>query len=147
MEEFTGYFEKMPWVAQKIDAESAEKKNTLATNLKISKIPVLVVLDVKTGNFISDMARTDVATAGKDSEKQAEVVAKWKATKPVPFEEAELTGGAGPLTFATIMYSILKNPVFIFGLMFGFKKLLKLFAAYQRKKAVEAGDDGGAGEL
>jgi len=147
MEEFTGYFEKMPWVAQPVDTKSAEKKNEMATALKVSRIPVLIVLDVKTGKFVNDMARTDVAAAGSDKEKQAEIVAKWKATEPVPLEEANLTGGVGPLTFGSILYSLLKNPVFIFALMYGAKKMLKLFSAYQSKKALEADEGDGGAEL
>lgn len=148
MEEFKGYFDKMPWVAQPVDAKSAAKKNEMAEALKITRIPVLVVLDVKTGNFVSDIARTDVANAGSDEEKQKEVVAAWKATEPVPLAEAPLTGGAGPLTLGSMAYTLLKNPVFVFALMYGFKYLLRLYAGYQRKKALENGEaDGTDGEL
>jgi hypothetical protein len=147
MEEFTGYFDKMPWVAQPVDAKSAVKKQEMAQALKIESIPVLVVLDVKTGHFVTDMARTEVATAGKDEEKQKEVIAKWKATPPVPFEEAAITGGMGPFTFGSIIYTLLKNPVAIFAIMYGLKKLLRFLSAYQRKRALESGEGDGGGEL
>ena len=149
MEEFNGYFAKMPWVAQPVDAESAVKKSEMAQALKVTRIPVLVVMDVKTGKFVSDSARTDVATAGTDKEKQAQVVAGWREIQPVPLEEANLTGGVGPMTIGSFFYTLLKNPVFIFALMYGIKKLLKILAA--KNKAVQGGGeadgDAGGGEL
>ena len=149
MEEFNGYFAKMPWVAQPVDAESARKKTEIAQALKIESIPVLIVLDVKTGKFVKDTARTDVAEAGTDVEKQKEVVEKWKAMEAVPLEEAELTGGGGPMTMSGFFYTLLKNPAFIMAVLYGFKKLMKMWAAYQQKQALESGegDVGGGGEL
>lgn len=143
MEEFKEYFAKMPWVAQCVDTESAQKKNEIAQALKIQSIPVLIVLDPKTGNYITDQARTDVAEAGSDVEKQKEIVAKWKSIEPVPLEEAELTGGGGPMTLSGFFYTLLKNPMFVFGIFYGIKKLIRM---YQAKQALENGEgDGGAG--
>lgn len=138
----------MPWVAQPVDAASAEKKQELAEALQIKSIPILVVLDAKTGKYVTDMGRVNVADAGSDKEKQTQVVADWKAIEPVSFEDAVITGGMGPMTFGSIVYNILKNPVAIFALMYGFKKLLRLWAAYQRKKALDSGgEDDAGGEL
>lgn len=148
MDEFNGYFAKMPWVAQPVDAESAQKKTEIAQALKIQSIPCLIVLDAKTGKFVKDTARIDVAEAGTDKEKQKEVLEKWKAIEAVPLDEAEFSGGGGPMTMSGFFYTLLKNPAFIMAVLYGVKYLMKMWVKYQQKKTLESGEgDVGSGEL
>ena len=51
-EEFHTEFEKMPWLAMDGDQEGTVLKHALATNLKAYNIPTLVILNLKTGNFV-----------------------------------------------------------------------------------------------
>ena len=83
----------MPWTALPMLGSSAVKQK-LADSLQIRGIPALVVLDAKTGHFISDTARSDVSNAHKDDEKSKELIEKWKNTEAVPIEEAQLSGSS-----------------------------------------------------
>lgn len=138
-EEFAGYFGKMPWVAQPIDLTSALLKQELATKCKVKGVPALIVLETKTGNFVTDMAREQV-TSAMASKTTENVVEEWKQTKAVPFEEAIMTGGKGPVDLFGIVQMMLKNPMAIFALVYVIKKVVKWLGAIMGKK-------GGHGEL
>lgn len=121
---FKEYFGKMPWTSLPMIGSSEVKQN-LATSLKISGIPSLVVLDAKTGRFISDDAKSDVSSAHKDDEKSKELIQKWKNTEAVPIEEAQLSGTGPDGMVMKVIKTILTNPTYIIGLIFFAKKLMK----------------------
>jgi nucleoredoxin len=142
VEEFNGYFGNMPWVAQPIDTTSALLKQELSNKCKVRGIPALIVLETKTGKFITDMARNQVMSA-VESKTTAKLVEEWKQTKAVPFEEAIITGGRDqglPTNFVGFLGMMLRNPMTIVVVVFIVKKVLKYLAAYTGKK-------GGHGEL
>lgn len=84
----------MPWKSLPVFGSAAIKQK-LADSLKISGIPTLVVLDAKTGHFISDTAKYDVESAVGNDEKSKSLIETWKKAEAVPFEEAKLSG-TGP---------------------------------------------------
>ena len=110
----------MPWKSLPATGTAATK-NKLAQACHITGIPALIVLDRKTGNFITDTARTDVEgwkQAGGGSKEAAEqVVAKWKNVESVPLADAKLGGGSSGGVMKIVMM-ITKNPAFIFGLIY-----------------------------
>ena len=133
MKEFNEYFGKMPWVAQPVDAESAQIKNTMAQSLKIAGIPALIIMDVKTGNFITDMARVEVMQAGTDTAKRLEVLNGWKKAEAVPISEATLTGGKGPFSYWDLFLSVLRNPAVLIAFLYFGKKVIKALVEYGKE--------------
>ena len=65
-------------------------KQDLAVTLNIQGLPTLVVMDVKSGKFVTDNARNEVDRAG-DSAKCLDLIKKWKETEAVPIEEANFS--------------------------------------------------------
>ena len=92
---FDEYFGKMPWLS--LPTQTMEIKQELATQLRISGLPTLVVLNAK-GNFVTDRAREEVSLAAKNEEKEKSLVSKWKSTEAVPISEAPLSGSGPPGT-------------------------------------------------
>ena len=106
----------MPWLSlPEGEGSASATKNKLAQALQIRGIPTLIVLDVKTGKFVTATARDDVTRVGGDAEKGLQVIQAWKAIDTIPIEEANLEAG-GPSGIMAIIYYILKNPIYIFGL-------------------------------
>ena len=92
---FKGYYGQMPWKSI-LMLDTAHIKQKLANDLKISGIPALIVLDPKTGSFVTDLARDQVMSAAGNKEKCDELIKTWKSTEAVPISEAQLSGsGAG----------------------------------------------------
>ena len=143
VEAFNEYYATMPWLAIPTDIGAAQLKNRLAQQLNISSIPTLVVLECKTGKFVSDNARNHVMNIAGDDEKAVAVVKAWKAIEPVNLEDAVSTREE-PRTLAgsimTWFMFILKNPVYIFGLLY----LYKTYVKNTSLKAIFSG--GGAGD-
>lgn len=109
----------MPWLSlpEGPGASSSEIKNNLSKTLQIQGIPTLIVLDVKTGKFVTASARDDVSKAGGSTvEACLATIEAWKSIDPVPIEEANLSQGGGPSGLMGIIFYILKNPIYIFGL-------------------------------
>lgn len=119
--EFEGYFAKMPWKSLPADG-TASIKNRLAQACHITGIPALIVLDRKTGDFITDAGRDDVGGWKEQGARDAavQVVEKWKSAESVPLSEAKFSGGASGGLMGMVM-TILKNPAFIFGMIYIFK--------------------------
>jgi nucleoredoxin len=115
--DFEGYFGKMPWLSLP-PADSAPIKSALAQQLKITGIPALIVLDVATGNFVTDQARTDVDGWKSKGGDATAVVAAWKAVEAVPIAEARLGAGGGAGGLRGLLMTVLKNPAFIFGFLY-----------------------------
>ena len=136
-EEFAGYFGSMPWVAHPIDKASALLKQEFANKVRIKGIPTLIVLETKTGNFITDVARDQVTNAmqGKTSRTSSDLIENWKQTEAVSLDEAQLmlTGGRGPMTVMGFFALLLKNPMYVIALVYFAKKLFLFLAAMGKK--------------
>jgi hypothetical protein len=80
----------MPWVAIDGDDTGVKHKHALATNLKTYRLPTLVILNVKTGTFVTDQARKEVMETEGDVEKSKALIASWKERTPVPIGQASM---------------------------------------------------------
>lgn len=99
--EFEEIFVKMPWLAVEC-FDNPHYKTVLTTKLHANSIPTLVVLDAKTGHFITNEACQAVTSALMDKdhnsgkkahERVVELLQKWKASKAIPIEEAMVNEG------------------------------------------------------
>eukprot|EP00978_Attheya_sp_CCMP212_P003220 scaffold6612_cov44-Attheya_sp.AAC.5 len=126
---FADYFAKMPWLAVPYDAASNTRKQKLATFFQISGIPALIVLDAKTGHYITDGGRDQVTRAGTDTEKYKEIVQQWRDTEAVPYDQATFGKEKPPFGIGTIVSFFMRNPLYIFALLFMVKRGLKTLAA------------------
>lgn len=127
IDDFKAYYGKMPWLAVPSDEGAAAIKNGLAEKLKITGIPTLVVLDKK-GNFVTDLAREPVTAAAADKTKSMALCKEWKEAESVPLAQAKL-GQSGKSFFAGgfmgIVMAILKNPMYIFGMIYIVKWVMR----------------------
>lgn len=113
---FHEYFATMPWVAFDADIESVKIKHSLATALKAYRLPALVVLDVKSGHFVTDNGRSDIMETGGDVAKGKELISSWKSREAVPIGKASLSASSieSVLSFLTF---VRKNPAYVVALM------------------------------
>ena len=110
----------MPWYA--VPHASSGVKNMLASDFRIRGIPSVIVLEGKTGNFITDKGRADIMNVGgKDKEKVKAVIEGWKAVEAVPVEHAKFSEGTG---LFEILASIMRSPVFLFFLYYVFRQFM-----------------------
>ena len=114
LSEFQEYYGTMPWLSlPEGSSPTSQIKTTLSQKLQIRGIPTLVVLDAKTGKFVTNSGREDVMKAQKSP---LVAVEKWKAIDSVPIEEAIMQqGGQGGGIMSLFTY-ILKNPISIFAM-------------------------------
>jgi len=129
----------MPWHAMFPSYTSSEDRNRqgrLSDMFKIQGIPSVVVLDAKTGNFITDNARAEVMQAGSDASLQKELVQSWLSKEAVPIDQAPFgsDGGSDNLIVRAIKY-ILTKPTYMLGIYVIVKKILRYLE--------EKGEDGG----
>jgi nucleoredoxin len=124
LEEFETYYSTMPWLAIGIDG--VQIKKNLAKKLQITGIPALIVLDVKTGYFITNNARNEVQGSAGNLSKYNEVVTGWKSKEPVPIEQGLQSPGL--FTLQGIFMALLKNPMYIFGTLYIIKWLIRQFS-------------------
>lgn len=127
---FQKHYEQMPWLA--LPFESTEIKEKLSDTFQTSGIPSALVLDCKTGNFITDDARNRVGKAAKGMRGLAlELVDSWKSMESVPIEEAaakiKKDNHQHPVV-AFIMF-FLRHPMSIIGLVYLYKYLSKKYAS------------------
>lgn len=116
----------MPWLAIPLQPGSADIKNNLAQTLGIQGLPTLVVLDAKTGEFITADARGHVEDAGGDADKAKLAIDMWKAMPRNPLSDAsKLMPAMGGNPIMKIIMFFAKNPVYVFGLMYLYKYLTK----------------------
>lgn len=141
----------MPWLA--IPADGTAIKNSLAQTFQLSSIPTSLVLDCKTGGYITDDARNTVAEVANGTKEQGlKLIANWNQMESVPVEEAGAKRKAElpkqhPL-LAVVMY-IAKNPMYIFGLIYIYKYLKKTYfpsAMMMEEEPEEAMPDQAANE-
>ena len=129
VDDFDSYYGKMPWLSIPLVEGSAKIKNNLSQTLRIAGIPTLVVLDAKTGEFITGLAREDVTAAGGNKTKARELVDKWNQIERVALAEANL-GGGGQWGVMGILMFFAKNPMYIFGLLYIAKWATRQWAFY-----------------
>lgn len=121
--EFDAYYGKMPWLA--VPPAATEIRSKLASALQIQGIPTLVVLDAATGQFVSNDARAEVQRAAGSAAKAKEVIATWKATPPVPFEEGLQQPNDPVSLLKRFVTMLLRNPLYMFALLYFGKKALR----------------------
>mmetsp|Transcript_19921 Transcript_19921/g.28808 ORF Transcript_19921/g.28808 Transcript_19921/m.28808 type:complete len:149 (-) Transcript_19921:281-727(-) len=123
----------MPWLAIPATEGSAAIKNNLANTLQITGIPTIIVLDAKTGNYITDKAREEVMASSSSSDGDAKakglnLVETWKKIESVPIEEAAAKRAESvpkrSMLMSLVMH-IAKNPIWIFGLIYIYKRFMK----------------------
>eukprot|EP00536_Pseudo-nitzschia_multiseries_P003623 jgi/Psemu1/323095/estExt_fgenesh1_pg.C_560060 len=140
MEEFQGYYQKMPWLAIPPTEGSASIKQNLSNTLGVTAIPSIAIIDAKTGEIVAGgEARDDIIRAGGDGAQIAATVQKWKDAERYPLSEGPRlmdagSGGRHPL-FKFLSF-LAKNPMIIFGLIY--------FYQWMQRKMIEMGydDDG-----
>jgi nucleoredoxin len=141
VEEFEAYYEKMPWLA--VPAEgTAGIKNALAQKLNISAIPTLIVLQAKTGKFITNNGRNEVTNANNVKEKAEELIETWKKTEAVPLEEASALQER-PGIFYKIVQTFLQKPWYLIGLFYIVKGVIRKYNKYMEDHAGDEGEGGG----
>ena len=125
--EFEAYYEKMPWLSIPTEEGSAAIKNNLTQQLGLQGIPTLVVVDAKTGEFISAKGREDVTqVGGGDNLAGQELIAKWKNMERRPFSEGAKAMGQQNPVMAILMWFV-KNPMAIFAILYFYKYLKRRF--------------------
>mmetsp|Transcript_21386 Transcript_21386/g.52642 ORF Transcript_21386/g.52642 Transcript_21386/m.52642 type:complete len:225 (-) Transcript_21386:53-727(-) len=118
---FEDYYKTMPWLAVPGEKGSAAIKQRLANTFGIMGIPALMIMDAKTGQFISGSGREDVSNANNDTAKGKAVIEQWKSAERKPLSEAAgAVGGSGGLLMSILMY-FARNPMFLFGLLYLYK--------------------------
>ena len=135
---FNEYFGKMPWLSMVpgyTSTENRDRQSKLANQFKIQGIPSVIVLDAKTGNFISDNGRNEVMQASSSDETKKALVQNWLSKEAVPIDQAVLGGGAGesqnPLVRIFLFFA--RKPVYMFAALY----ILKRFLLYLEKLGKE----------
>ncbi|KAL7472138.1 hypothetical protein ACHAXS_012494 [Conticribra weissflogii] len=142
---FNGYFEKMPWLALipgYSSQEARDRQAKLADMFQIRGIPSVIILDAKTGYFITDNARMEVMQATNESARTA-LLQSWLEKEAVPIERAVLGtggGGEGNLLYQIIMF-FMRRPAYMLGLYYFGKRFLK----YLERLGSEDDDADGVG--
>jgi nucleoredoxin len=129
IESFDEYYGNMPWLA--IATDGTAVKNELAKTFQISGIPTSLVLDCKTGAYITDDARNTVTEIASGTKEQGlALIKKWKEMESVPLDQAaEKRKGGQPAqnpALRAVMY-ILKNPMYIFGMIYIYKYVMRTY--------------------
>ena len=86
-------------------------------------IPSLIILDAKTGNFITDNGRTQVMQTSSDESRKA-LVETWKSSEAVPIDQAVFSSGSNSWLSSLLMF-VAKNPVYLFGLLYFVKQFFR----------------------
>lgn len=133
--DFEDYYGKMPWLSIPAEQGSAAIKNNLAQKLGIQGIPALIVVDAKTGEFISGSGREDVTKVGGDNLAGKELISKWKNMERRPFSEGAKVMGGNTNPIMAVIKWFAKNPMSIFAILYFYKYIKK------RLQPEGAGDD------
>lgn len=111
LKDFDDNFATMPWVAIPNDDDGYHVKKKLAEQLKISTVPVLVMLQVETGKFVTKKAHTDIQQVARQNFSEAaamKVIGDWTAIQAKPIEE-----GVQEAQIDSLLWTILRNPLWI----------------------------------
>lgn len=115
----------MPWLAIPPDQQRVKEK--IAQKLQIRGIPALIVLDARTGFFVTSNARNDVSSAAGDVRRGAEVIASWKAKEAVPLDLAMLGTEQNSFSVSSILAYFMRNPLFIVMVIYALQKIMAWF--------------------
>ena len=80
----------MPWLSMPMTPEGAKHINKLSAKLSVRSIPQLIVLDAKTGRYVTNDAKSQVVHVGKDVARQTQLINSWKDAQSVPLDQANL---------------------------------------------------------
>ena len=119
LDDFDENYANMSWVAIPNDDDGFKVKKKLAELLKVQKIPVLIILQVETGLFVTNKAHLQIrALADKDFKEfySQKVIDEWKDKKAVPIKE-----GAQDAQIDSMLTTLLKSPAWIFLVYYGYK--------------------------
>lgn len=122
VESFNHYYGQMPWLA--LPFESTEIKRKLSDTFQIPGIPTALVLDCKTGNYITDDARNRVKKVAKGLKGMSlELLDSWKGMESVPIEQAaeKIKADNKQHPVVVVLMFLLKNPMLIIGLLYLYK--------------------------
>ena len=91
---------------------------------KIRGIPSGIVLNAE-GRFISNQGREEI------QQKKANLVDEWRQREPLPIEEgiAQATAFTPGSALSQMFFGLLRNPIYIFGLLYMVKWLTRKFAS------------------
>mmetsp|Transcript_26268 Transcript_26268/g.55869 ORF Transcript_26268/g.55869 Transcript_26268/m.55869 type:complete len:205 (+) Transcript_26268:390-1004(+) len=137
---FGDYFGKMPWCAtlpSYTNVENRERQGRLANMFKIQGIPAVVVLDAKTGHFITDKARAEVMEADGSYRSKKALVQSWISKEALPVDQAVLSTDADNILVKLVKH-ILTRPAYIFGIIF----LVKRFLQFLEEMGKEGSEEG-----
>jgi nucleoredoxin len=126
LDEFKAYYGSMPWLSVLTDGDAARLKSELARKFQLAGIPTLVILEAKTGLFVTNQGRQQVFDLGSACSKDVArtLVNKWIQQDKVPIEEAALAAQA-PNILVQIAMAVLKNPMYMFGMLYFFKMFMR----------------------
>jgi nucleoredoxin len=133
----------MPWLSITTEDGSAAIKNNLSQQLGIQGIPALIVLDAKTGEFISASGREDVTKVGGDNLAGKELISKWMGMDRRPVSEAAQAAGGAQNPLMKIVMFFAKNPMSVFALLYFYRYAKKYF---NEKNGIEDGSEEEVGE-
>jgi len=133
---FNEYFEKMPW---KSVGGNPSVKEKLSNDLQVKGIPHLVVLDAKTGHFVTNDAKSQVQSVGSEASKAKELISSWKEKETVPIEEAVLSQKSSLI--GSIFSFFMRNPMNIVALIYFSKTAMKKFKQMYNEMEIEDGED------
>mmetsp|Transcript_15726 Transcript_15726/g.26860 ORF Transcript_15726/g.26860 Transcript_15726/m.26860 type:complete len:130 (-) Transcript_15726:264-653(-) len=120
--------------------ESRDRQGKLANMFQIQGIPSVIVLDAKTGNFITNNARTEIMQTTSDESKK-ELVASWLAKEAVPIDQAVFTSDDSEGFLVKAVKYFAQRPAYIFGLMYMIKQLLKYLEELGKDDGIENGKE------
>jgi nucleoredoxin len=127
LDEFKNYYGSMPWLAIPTDAKAAQVKTNLANKFRLTGIPTLIVLDAKSGLFVTSQARQqvhDLGTSVGDKDVARKLVQQWIAQDKVPIDQAHLLEPPQNI-LVQILLAVMKNPMYMFGLLYLFKMVMR----------------------
>jgi len=94
-------------------------------NFDFQGIPSVIVLDAKTGHFITDNGREDVMQSGISDDSKKAVIESWIAKEAVPIDQAVFGGESGSENLLVKLIKFLATkPAYIFGLLYFVKKFM-----------------------
>lgn len=118
IDSFEEYYKLMPWLAIPAEEGSAAIKSNLAQTFGIMGIPALIVIDAKTGEFITSSAREHVSKTDGNLAKSMSIIEQWKISERKPLSAA--SGSQGGALMKLVMY-FARNPMFLIGLLYIYK--------------------------
>ena len=134
VESFEGYYGKMPWLALPSDPGTAGIKNKLAQLFEITGIPTSIVLQVPSGQFVTDGVRDPVVRAADNKEQALKLVDSWKSMPSVPLEDAAQGGYAKAESIGDIVLLYFQEPCVYFRLAVFFQVRQKAIGKFVGKR-------------